>query len=153
MSENKKPPFQKQASLILRKGKLHVHAMSRAVTWLTIGDGPITTVDPNDIGNVGKAVIAAIAYSRDNIPHPKDQNAWKEVQRPMLEAAGVKSWDTLMKGAKNVGVYLEEGRLKIQPTLEYSNKHANPPTPPPLYCSLDPIDVGNAIFEAISLST
>lgn len=107
----------KCASARLRKGKVLIQAFSQTTTDLWIAYGPVyVTADNSSPAEIGANVIAALGNSKTGIQHPS-QDKWKEVQQPMLEAAGVKSWATLEKGCKSVGLEDKGAQISLMPSV------------------------------------
>ncbi len=107
----------KCASARLRKGKVLIQAFSQTTTDLWIAYGPVYVAAEDSLpAEIGAKVIAALANSKTGLPHPS-QDKWNAVQLPMLEAAGVKSWATLEKGCKSVGIEDKGEHISIMPSI------------------------------------
>lgn len=113
--------MKKSAYAILKKGRVHIQAYARAVTGLAVAYGPVftcpLTVEEQIVQNLKKA----FEYSILGIPHP-DREGWKEVQRPMLDATGAKTWSAMARGAKALGFELKDGILTIDPSSDDQNQ-------------------------------
>lgn len=111
----------RQGAAYLRKGKILIQGYAQAVTELWIAYGPVyvSMRDDNPV-EIGAKINAALANSITGVPHPS-QDQWKAVQTPMLEAAGVKSWATLAKGAMAVGFKEDGDFIVFTPSSDYAN--------------------------------
>ncbi|WP_428267755.1 hypothetical protein [Haliangium sp.] len=141
----------KTAQIYLRKGKLLVGTLSRTEFGVWVVDGPYSTMAmPCESEVVGTSVIAAIERSR-NVPHPRDPT---EKMALILSAAGVKSWGTFVKGAKEVLVDLDGAQYIITPT---SNQGARGGFTPliekkvRISSAVSPAQLGEAVFQGIEL--
>lgn len=137
-----------------RGGTLLVRARSKTTAGLTIEDGPCVTVPltaaPEDLG---RAVLVAVHSSRFGVPHP-EQNAWPSLQKPVLEAAKVRSWSTFGRSARCVGVELDD-QFYFTPTRHLGNKGAFTDIEDRVVHSpatSTPADVGKAVVAALALS-
>lgn len=102
-----------------RKDCLYLRSESRTSVGIIIETGyPI--VEPHDAPpeRLGKDILKLLKQSEWNIPHPADPNEGS-VTKPLLEAAGVKSWSTFQKGALYCGIISDKSELKFRP---YENK-------------------------------
>ena len=101
------------ATAYRRKGAIYLDPESRTPTDLWIGGGPVRKVQCADPRGVkGEAVLEALLASRDSVPHPKEVDA---VVRPLLKAAGVKSWRAFARDACACGVEAEGDCLRFIP--------------------------------------
>ncbi|HDR8857571.1 TPA: hypothetical protein QDA74_001709 [Burkholderia territorii] len=137
----------KRATAILRKGKILIDGYSQTTSGVWIGVGPVFVVDENDVEKLTVSLKEALANSKVGVPHPA-QNEWKDIQKPMLEAAGVKSWRTLAKGAKAVGIYCEDSRVRMEPSSNYENGGGTGLPEQTVECDLDSPDLGAALMNA-----
>ncbi|VVE57264.1 hypothetical protein PAQ31011_05194 [Pandoraea aquatica] len=116
----------KSAYALLRKGKIFIQAYSKASTGLWIASGPVYVAEEGGLEeDLGQKVRDALDGSIEGVRHPS-QDEWKEIQAPMLEAAGVKSWKTLGKGAKSVGLESNGVTVKMVPSFNYENGGGTP---------------------------
>jgi hypothetical protein len=98
------------ASVYCRAGRLYVSQMDQTVHGLWIG-GRVTTIHlsrpPREIG---EAIVAAIVLSRTGVLHPKSFEGGDE---PLLDAAGVRSWEEFMVGARHACVSEDDGMITV----------------------------------------
>ncbi|MCB9787674.1 MAG: hypothetical protein H6744_13410 [Deltaproteobacteria bacterium] len=93
-----------------RRGRMLVQASSQTDqgVWILQGDVHALPSDCTD-EELGSVVLAALAQS-SRVPHP---TSWGGLTAALLAAAGVKSWKTFAKTAKNVSVELDQsGTIK-----------------------------------------
>lgn len=111
----------KVLSCFLRKGVVYIRSYARATTGVWIGHGPVFTASPDDVATLGQHLHDAVAYSIHGVAHPP-QDQRREAAKPMLEAAGVKSWQSLARGAKHVGIRAVGDRITFTPSARYHEK-------------------------------
>ncbi|WP_155623446.1 hypothetical protein [Burkholderia vietnamiensis] len=137
----------KRATAILRNGKILIDGYSKTTSGVWIGVHPVFVVDENDVEKLTASLKEVLANSQDGVRHPA-QNEWKDIQKPMLEAAGVKSWKTLAKGAKAVGTNCEGSPVRMEPSSNYENCGGTGLPPQTVECDLDSTDLGVALMNA-----
>jgi hypothetical protein len=86
---------------------------------LWIGDGPVVVIGEADRSQLGETVLKALARSRDGIPHPA---SWEGSFDPVLNVAGVKSWNLFVKSTKCVEIEFSTNRVSFVPTRNYGAK-------------------------------
>jgi hypothetical protein len=105
-----------------RGGTLYLRSCSETTQGVRIEDGPCATIAgsaPED--EVARAVLAALAGSRSNVPHP-DRNSWSHVTAPLLKAAGVKTFAAFAKSARTLSVNQQLDRITLTPTRNEGKK-------------------------------
>jgi hypothetical protein len=137
----------KSAYALLRKGKILIQSYSRATTGLWIATGPVFVIDEGDPDALGTKIRYALNGSIEGVQHPS-QAEWKTVQGPMLEAAGVKTWATLAKSAKSVGLEFDGGIVKMVPTAGYGNNGGKSLPEKAVECEFDNDELGSALVLA-----
>lgn len=108
----------RHATVYKRRDSLFIRSSSQTDVGLWLEQGPCTRVSysSSSAAEVGRATWDALARSGSIIPHP---TVWKsvDVDNPILEAAGIKRWSIFLRGALNVGVWLEDNQLEVTPTV------------------------------------
>ncbi|WP_412065823.1 hypothetical protein [Rhizobium sp. SYY.PMSO] len=137
------------ASAYLRSGKVLIQANLPTTTGLMIASGPVHTAPHDNPDAVGEALRAALSLPYDTLPHPH-QDKWPSVQTPMLAAAGVRSWKTLAKGSKAVGVTLNGADLQLTPTTHYDQAGGTALEEDTVRCELAHSKLGAALLEAFA---
>lgn len=108
----------KCASARLWKGDVFIQAFAQTTTGLWISNGPVYVAKKDDLpAKIGVKILAAFENSVVGLAHPA-QEKWKAIQAPMLEAAGVKTWAALEKGAKSVGLEDRGELVSFMPTVK-----------------------------------
>lgn len=120
--------------------------------WLTVA--PYRKL-PGDVnaGELGSAVREMLPFSRSGIPTP----SWKDDSdmQELLDAAGVKSYSTFMKGALLVKVRVEDEWATMIPMLNRGGRegfeHLNPSSGPHARVD-DPEELGRKLLDAFELA-
>jgi hypothetical protein len=137
---------------IQKNSKVHIQAYADTTTGMGIAYGPVFTCEQHDVGVATSNIRLAFQHSISGVAHP-NQDAWKEVQRPMLEAVGAKSWKALAKGAKAIGIQLENGMVNISPSANYENQGGKDLPGEVISLPYDSNELGAKLIEAFSLSS
>jgi hypothetical protein len=111
----------KKASAYRRKDHIILFAVSDTTAGVGIAAAPVLRVKADNVSELGRAILAVLEGSRSNVPHPT-QDGWKEVAAPVLKVAGVKSWNTFAKAAKNVDIRFDTNRVSFIPTKNLGPK-------------------------------
>lgn len=107
----------KRATVFSRSTGLIVHPSSRTTDGVWILAEPCVRLSadvPDDA--LGEAVLAALAASRTDVPHPTN---WKGIVQPLLAVAGVTTWAAFAKRARCVHVSLDgngDDTMHVTPT-------------------------------------
>ncbi|SRR5712691_549403 len=102
----------RQAAAFLRNGKVFLHPYSGTTAGFWIFSMPVLVLNEGD-ENTGAQILLALSNSRENIPHPP---TWTGLVDPLLNTAGVKSFNSFMKGAKCVDVSHDQKGVTFTPT-------------------------------------
>ncbi len=137
------------ASAYLRSGKVLIQANLPTTTGMMIASGPVHAAPHDNPDAVGEALRAALSLPYETLPHPP-QDKWLSVQRPMLAAAGVRSWKTLAKASKAVGVTLSGAELQLTPTAHYEQAGGTALEDDVIRCDLANPRLGAALLEAFA---
>jgi hypothetical protein len=140
-------------SILAKKGRLYMQAFSRTVEGMTISDGPVVSDDGSDISFIGAKVLQVLDLSTVNVRQPKNQQEWLTVQKPMLEAVGAKSWATMARGAKCIGLTFDGKIVEIEPSINYGNEGGTSLPDRALRVPPIPDAIGRAVMAAFELST
>lgn len=144
--------MKKSAYAILKKGNVHVQAYAEITAGFYRAYGPIFTCSVSDEAQIAQNVRKAFEYSIQGVPQPS-REGWKEVQRPMLEAVGAKTWDGLAKGARAIGLVLDQAIVKIEPSLNYWDRGGVGLPDQAIFVPNDTPDLGKFIVRAFELSS
>jgi hypothetical protein len=101
------------------KDRILVHPWQQTTAGLGIASEPYIGLpldaEPKSLGN---SVLSALSHSGQTVPHPM---TWKGLDKPRLEAAGVKSEKAFQSGARSVGV--ERGQaFRLEPSRNGGSK-------------------------------
>jgi hypothetical protein len=75
---------------------------------------------------LGRAIEQALARSQEGVPTPPPD---ARIDKPLLAAAGVRSWTTFMKLSKHVSVVSDGSLLKVTPYRNLGSKEGFEPEP------------------------
>ncbi len=83
-----------KATAYLRDGRLYIVPASETTQHMWMDSGPVQVLElpPDDSETLGVTVADALAHVRRGVPHPQTSTEWNAVTRPLLEAAGVRTW-------------------------------------------------------------
>jgi hypothetical protein len=117
----------KRATVYHRKSQFFVHASCRTTAGVWIFGLPFVALEQscND-ASLGDAVCAALAGSRHGIPHPL---TWTGLLTPLLDAAGVRTWNTFAKSASCVEIEEQDGHISVVPTRNLGPEEGFQPEP------------------------
>ena len=136
--------------LYARSSKVFLHLMDRADTGLWIGSAQVRTFsEPVKAKEIGAAILELLPLSRA-VPHPA---SWKGLNpaKPLLDAAGVRSWSTFMKGSSSGSVCSEDGKLAVERSENSGSKGFTPLDSRTLDASVSPSELGHAALKALGL--
>lgn len=126
-------------------GKILIQGYSRAQSGVWIAGGPVFVTGAKDgAGALGAAVMNALNNSVEGVRHP-DVTEWKAIQRPMLEAANVKTWADLAKKAKVVGIECDDRRVSMIPSTDYANNGGESLLEHKVDVAINSIELGDAL--------
>lgn len=143
----------KLATVFLRRKVLLIHPSSRTTdgVWIMVAPCAVTPESTSD-ADLGGMVERALAQSTQNVPHPQQ---WGGLLKPLLSAAGVKSWRTFAEGAVCVQVQLSCDEVRAIPTENLGAKEGFQPDAKRQVCvpwDGDRLVLGRAIRDALQAS-
>ena len=147
-------PIEQGAGAHLREGVIYVETMSRTDTGLWIGGGGVSPVPADAQPEVlGDALLGALDRSRWGVPHPSRDELEQGV-RPLLRAAGVRSYGQMTRGCRYMSVYRIGIRVTITPYRNLGPRGGFEPidSESELLSSNDPATVGRAAGAAFARS-
>ena len=137
-----------------RRGKLLIAADSRTVDGAWITFPPYRQLDADaSPADVGRALAESIQLSRWDVPHPHRSD--RSRLQALLDAAGVRSYSTFMKGALVVEVSVEGECAELVPLLNRGGRGGfDYPVPPsgPRARVDDHVELGKKVYEALELA-
>ena len=136
----------KLASIYQRKGSLFVSAYHKTEAGFWVANTETETVEPHDKVGLEKAIMNALARSREGVPTPA-RNANHTAS--LLDAAKVSSWSTFAKLAKSVDVFAKDGVFEITPYQNLGGSDGfEPMTGSVIHLADDAADVGSWVLKA-----
>ncbi len=103
----------KSATLYGRGGKIYVHSSSKTTAGVWVINAPVIVVEGGGVRELGRSLRECLAASGEGVPHPKYFNGLFD---PVLNLAGVKSFNAFVKSAKCVDVEQNGETATLIPT-------------------------------------
>ena len=103
----------KAATAYLRGEKIFLHSSSKTTAGVWVLSMPVVVVEKGNLGDIGRLILDSLNASQDNVPHPK---SWTNIFDPVLQLAGIKSWNAFAKSAKCVEIESDGERIFVIPT-------------------------------------
>jgi hypothetical protein len=142
----------KLCSAILRSGRVYTQGYGQTTAGVWIGRGPVYVSPISSTDEIANDIREALANSTQGLPHPA-QDEWKNVQRPMLEAVGVRSWSTLAKGARSVGIESNGSIVTLTPSCNYEKQGGSDLPDQAITVPLMDEQLGKKLAEAFDVSS
>jgi hypothetical protein len=112
------------AYIFERKGTLFGNPWCFTDDGMVIGSPEFEAVAlPATPEAVGRLVEWSLANSRTDVRRPSSRSQWDEVTRPLLNAAGVKTWAGFARYARAVSIDLDETLLFTPMARDERNAH------------------------------
>ena len=103
----------KRAAAYCRAGRVFVHSQSQTKDGFWILAEPVLACDGGDTAAIGQCILEALRGSKHGVRTPD----WRtDIANPLLQLAGIKSYNAFAKTAKSVGIELEDGHVRIIPS-------------------------------------
>ena len=132
-----------------RSGKWYFHAENKTTDGVWIASPPFLHSD-GDSFHLGSCAKCALAHSAEGVVHPTE---WKHIFTPMLDLAGVKSWNIFARGAELVGIEMEGHTIKLTPHRNLGPKEGFDPVADlaiRLRTDASHEDLGNAVLALVT---
>jgi hypothetical protein len=97
----------------MRNGIIYLQPSSKTVKGWLVDTEPVIPAPP-DGRNLGAAILEALALSTTGIPHPENLNDPNAAA--IVKAAGVKTYQAFIRGAKCVSIERQGDQLVVTPT-------------------------------------
>ncbi|WP_188055747.1 MULTISPECIES: hypothetical protein [unclassified Sphingosinithalassobacter] len=137
----------KSACALLKNGKVYTQAFAGTDNVVWISYGPVFVSDYGDIEAMTEHLRAALEVSTQGVPYPK-RDEWPLVQKPMLDAVGAKDWRALARGAKAVGIDLEDGVVTLSPSANYEDEGGSDRSEKNIRVEFDSSALGRRLLDA-----
>ena len=114
-----------KASAYEWRGRIFLHAFSK-----TSGGGPwvlgppVLAADPRDPAELGRAILSALAGSKEGVPHPSN---WDELLAPLMKLTGAKSSSAFENSARCVGIMYQDGHVTFTPKRNFGARNGYQP--------------------------
>lgn len=142
----------KIASALLKGDIIYIQGYAQTTSGVWIATGPVYLNQLSRIEETTNHIRSSLKHSTQGVPHPSREE-WKEIQRPMLEAVGAKSWAALAKGAKAVGIECENDIVKLTPSSDYGEGDGDDLPDQAISVPLESDDLGAKLVVAFDLSS
>lgn len=104
----------RKCTLYLRRGVVYIRSVSSVHRGPYQDDGPCGRIpDPENFEKLGAAAVHFAGESREDIENKPNQSL-NEATRVWLDAAGVSSWSTFVRLAKNISFRIRD-EIEIMP--------------------------------------
>ncbi len=137
----------KKSAAYMIDGNIPLQAMSLTDTGLWIAHGEVLSIRADDPAGLASAIRQSLEQSIEDVAHPP-QSEWKQIQRPILHAAGVKSWSALGKKAKAVGVEWTDDTVAFVPCVDFRHYGGSDSDEYTIHCGMDDARLGAHLLEA-----
>lgn len=145
--------MEKDAAGIFKKGNVYIQGYAGVENrggWIAYG--PVFRCSIQDEHQLMRNLRSAFEYSIQGVPHP-GRDGWKEVQRPMLEAVGAKTWSAMARGAKSVGFRLRGDILTMYLSCNYWDRGGTELEGQDITVSIHSPELGKLIIKAFEISS
>ncbi len=142
----------KTASALLKDGKIFIQAYAETTAGMWIAFGPVFTCGAEQVDEIATNMKAALNLSTRGVSQP-GRDDWKQIQKPMLDAAGAKSWAVLAKRGKAVGIECEGGIIKMTPSSDYQNDGGADLPEQAITSPFDAGNLGQCLIKAFEVSS
>ena len=93
-------------------GRIILHPDSKTTSGFWIGSEPISSSDPGDPIELGRAILSALGGSKGGVPDP---SIWADLTAPLLKFVGAKSFRAFFGSARSVSIELQDDRVTFTP--------------------------------------
>jgi hypothetical protein len=93
-------------------GRIFLHPDSKTTSGVRVLSQPVVAADPRDSAELGRAILLALAGSKQGVPHP---SIWDDLSAPLIKFAGAKSYRAFVGSARCVSIELEDNRVTFRP--------------------------------------
>jgi len=143
------------ASAYERGGYIFLSPSSLTEGGLWVGSEPLVKLERREVdaGLLGSQLLEALNNSKVGVPHPA-RHEWEAVAKPLLDLAGVKTWDQFAQNSTLCEVERTTSTIRFIPTSNEGGqdgfrldkqKAAEIPVPSP------PEVVGRRLLDVLSL--
>ncbi|WP_143476257.1 hypothetical protein [Pseudacidovorax sp. RU35E] len=138
--------FIKRIFSIKKSGDIFLQAYCKTVAGVWVLSGPVYKCEDKE-DELTNAIRGAQRYSVAGVPHP-EQDEWKLVQRPILHSVRAKTWKSLAKDAKVVGIKIDGEKVEFSPVSNYENNGGTSISEKIIVCNLEDENLGKNLAAA-----
>jgi hypothetical protein len=93
-------------------GRIFLYPDSKTTAGLWVGGEPVSSSDPGNLIDLGRAILSALAGSKEGVPHP---SIWGDTTAFLRKCAGAKSFRAFFGSARYVSIELRDDRVTFTP--------------------------------------
>jgi hypothetical protein len=142
-----------KAAAYRRNDGTYFHSSSLTESGFWVSTAPFLKVKlGSPLAALGETAITVLGASRESIPDLR-RDEWSHVFDPMLELAGVTSWEAFKRTAVDLSLESKGGRIRVIPGRDLGPDEGFEQIPEKaveLSAGATPEDVGAAIEEAVA---
>jgi len=128
------------------RGRIFLHAYSKTTVGLSVLSQPVLSADPRDPQELGRAILLALAGSKEGVPHP---SIWDDLSAPLIKFAGAKSRSAFYGSARCVDIKCQGDRVTFTPMRHLGGRKGYEPLKGKDRSSLpDSADLGSTLLSA-----
>jgi hypothetical protein len=94
------------------QGQIYLYPDSKTTAGLWVGGEPVSSSDPGYPFELGRAILSALAGSKEGVPHP---SVWDDTSAFFLKFVGAKSFRAFHGSARYVSIELQDDRVTFTP--------------------------------------
>src|ERR1700737_3225424 len=128
------------------RGRIFLHAYSKTQVGLSVLSQPVLAADPRDPAELGRAILLALAGSKEGVPHP---SIWDDICAPLIKLAGAKSRRAFYGSARCVRIRRQSDRVSFTPMRNLgTRKGYEPLNGKDRTCLPESAELGNTLLSA-----
>jgi hypothetical protein len=105
-------------------GRIFLHPDSKTRSGFWIGTEPVWSVDPDNLIELGRGILSALAVSKEGVPDP---SIWADLCAPLLKSAGAKSSSAFFASARSVSIQSRGDEVIFSPHRNLGSKEGYRP--------------------------
>ena len=128
------------------RGRIFLHAYSKTTHGVWILSQPVLEADPRNPAELGRAILLALAGSKEGVPHP---SIWDDVSAPLIKFVGAKSRSAFFGSARSVSIKHQSDPVMFTPKRNLGTRNGYEPLQEKARTSLSDIaELGAALLSA-----
>lgn len=137
----------KKSAAYMIDGNILLQAMALTDTGMWIAHGDVLSIRTDDRTGLARAIRTSLEHSIEGVAHPP-QSEWKNIQRPILQAAGVATWAALGRKAKAVAVEWADDGVAFIPVVNFRRYGGEDSDDCTIRCGMDDGRLGSHLLAA-----